>query len=157
PALRNALAALDPAEVKAKVDAGESVKVSVNGADAELAPDEILVNSQPAEGLAVAAEKGVTVGLDTAITPELKAEGLARELVRRIQDMRKKAGFNIEDRIITYYQTNGELANVFRDFADTIKSETLSVELNAGPAPAAAFVEEQKVEGETVMLGVERK
>jgi hypothetical protein len=71
--------------------------------------------------------------------------------------MRKKAGFNIEDRIITTYQADGELATVFRDWADTIKAETLSVELNAGAAPAGAFVEEQKVEGETVMLGVERK
>jgi len=105
----------------------------------------------------VAAEKGVTVGLDTAITPELKAEGLARELVRRIQDLRKKAGFNIEDRIQTFYQAEGELAAVFRDWEAYIKAETLSVQLSAGPVPAGAFAEEQKVEGFQVTLAVERK
>ena len=66
-------------------------------------PQEILVQTQPAAGLAVAADKLITVGIDAAITPELRAEGLAREIVRRIQDMRKNAGFNIEDRITTYY------------------------------------------------------
>jgi isoleucyl-tRNA synthetase len=108
-------------------------------------------------GLAVAADKGVTVGLDTAITPELKSEGLARELVRRIQDLRKKANFNIEDRINTYYQTDGELTAVFSYWADYIKAETLSEQLTAGEASAGAFSEEQKVDGQKVVLGVERR
>jgi len=157
PALRNALAALDAAKVKAKVDAGESVSVKLGEREIVLAPDEILVHSEPAAGLAVAADKGVTVGLDTSITPELRAEGLAREIVRRIQDLRKKAGFNIEDRIVTHYQAEGELAAVFAQWGDYIKSETLSATLTAGAAPAGAFAEEQKVDGEKLMLGVERK
>jgi isoleucyl-tRNA synthetase len=156
PKLRTALEALDAAEVKAKIDAGENVSLQLDSATAELAPDEILVNSQPAAGLAVAADKGVTVGLDTAITPELKAEGIAREIVRRIQDMRKKAGFNIEDRITTYYQADGELAAVLRAFAETIKSETLSTELLAAAAPGGAFSEEQAIEGEKLLLAVQK-
>ena len=73
----------------------------------------MLVSTEPAPGLAVAADKLITVAIDATLTPELRLEGLARELVRRIQDMRKKAGFNIEDRITTWYQAEGELAEVF--------------------------------------------
>ncbi|QYK50690.1 MAG: class I tRNA ligase family protein [Anaerolineales bacterium] len=156
PKLRAALNALDAAAVAARVAAGEPVQLTLDGNAIELAADEVLVNSQPAEGLAVAAEKGVTVGLDTALTPELRAEGTARELVRRIQDMRKKADFNIEDRIRTYYTAEGDLAAVLAQWAETIKSETLSLELAAGPAPAGAFSEEHKVDGATVTLAVEK-
>ncbi|UYN89133.1 MAG: class I tRNA ligase family protein [Anaerolineales bacterium] len=154
PKLRPALAALDAASVAASVAAGEPVQLTLDGSEVELAADEVLVNSQPAEGLAVAAEKGVTVGLDTALTPELKAEGTAREVVRRIQDMRKKADFNIEDRIRTYYAAEGDLAAVLTQWAETIKSETLSLELAAGSAPAGAYSEEHKIDGATVTLAV---
>jgi isoleucyl-tRNA synthetase len=156
PKLRAALAAQDAAAVAASVAAGESVKLSIDGNEVELAADEILVQSQQAEGLAVAADKGVTVGLDTALTPELKAEGTAREIVRRVQDMRKKAGFNIEDRIRTYYTADGDLAAVLSSWADTIKAETLSVELNAAAAPAGAYSEDHKVDGGELKLAVER-
>ena len=157
PKLRKELEKLDSAVAKAQLDSGEVVIVMLGRETVELAAADLLVNSQPSAGLAVAAEKGVTVVLDTAITPELKAEGLARELVRRIQDLRKKAGFNIEDRIQTFYQAEGELAAVFRDWEAYIKAETLSVQLSAGPVPAGAFAEEQKVEGFQVTLAVERK
>ncbi len=157
PKLRKALEEQDPAEAKAKLDAGEVVTVKLGKETVELTAADILVNSQPAAGLAVAADKGVTVGLDTAITPELKAEGLARELVRRIQDLRKKAGFNIEDRIDTYYQAEGELAAVFSEWGAYIKAETLSEQLTAGAAPAGAFVEEQKVDGQKITLAVSRR
>ena len=104
----------------------------------------------------MAADKVVTVGIDSTLTPELKAEGLAREVVRRIQDMRKKAGFNIEDRITTWYQASGELVQVFAAWGEYIAGETLTTQLVAGPAPADAFVEEQKVEGEAVLLAVKQ-
>ena len=126
PKLRAALESMDAAAVKAAVDAGQPVTVTVGGEEHELAPEEILVNSQPAEGLAVAAEKGVTVAIDANITPELRAEGLAREIVRRIQDLRKQADFNIEDRITTAYETEGEIAKVFTEWGDYIKAETLT-------------------------------
>jgi isoleucyl-tRNA synthetase len=156
PKLRGALAAMDAAAVAAAVGAGESVKLSMDGNEVELAADEILVQSQQAEGLAVAADKGVTVGLDTALTAELKAEGTAREIVRRVQDMRKKAGFNIEDRIRTYYAADSELASVLVAWAETIKAETLSVELRAEAAPASAYSEDHKVDGSELKLAVEK-
>ena len=156
PAVRNALTTLEPAEVAARVLAGEPVKLEVDGEVLELAPNEILVQTQPAEGLAVAADKLITVAVDAAISPELRAEGLAREIVRRIQDMRKKAGFNIEDRIATYYTASGEVAAVFKTWGDYIKAETLTIDLVEAEPPVEAYREEQKVEGEVVVLGVRR-
>jgi isoleucyl-tRNA synthetase len=94
--------------VAASVQAGIPVKLEVDGQVVELAPDEVLVHTQPAEGLAVAFDKQATVAVDATITPELRLEGLAREVVRRIQAMRKEAGFDIADRITTYYQVEGE-------------------------------------------------
>ncbi|KAA3648147.1 MAG: isoleucine--tRNA ligase [Chloroflexi bacterium] len=157
PKLRAALDALDGNEVNAKVEAEETIVVSLNGEDVELTCDEVLVNTQPAEGLAVAVDKYATVAIDSVLTPELKAEGLAREVVRRIQSMRKDAGFNIEDRITTYYQVDGDLAEVFAEWADYIKQETLSNELVDGAVSDSAHSDTHKVDGQELVLGVEKK
>jgi isoleucyl-tRNA synthetase len=166
PKVREALAALNPAEVAASVLAGQPVCLELDGQPVELAPNEVLVQTHPAEGLAVAADKQITVAVDATLTPELRAEGLAREVVRRLQAMRKEAGFNVEDRITTYYQidsTNGEgsghgesLAAVLPAWSSYICAETLSTELVAGKPPAGAYTEDQKIEGERVTLGVKR-
>ena len=118
--------------------------------------NELLIQTEPAPGLVVMSDRSMTVGIDTALTPELKAEGLARELVRRIQDMRKNGGFNISDRITTYYQASDELAKVMMDWQDYLKAETLTTALiSAAPAPGA-YVEEQKIDGMAIVLGVKQ-
>ncbi|MFN2199368.1 MAG: isoleucine--tRNA ligase [Anaerolineales bacterium] len=156
PALRMALTALDPDQVAAQVEAGENVTVMLEGEAVELFPDEVLVSSEPAEGLAVAADRVVTAAIDTTITPALRAEGLARELVRRIQEMRKNADFNIEDRITTYYQAEGELRAVLQDWGEYIQSETLSTTLVDARPPEGAYTEELTVESEHILLGVKK-
>ncbi|MCB9136313.1 MAG: isoleucine--tRNA ligase [Anaerolineales bacterium] len=156
PALRAALGELNPAKVAAAVAAGDAVSLTLNGESVELASEEILVETQPAEGYAVAFDKVVTVGIDSTLTPELKAEGLAREVVRRIQDMRKKAGFNIEDRITTWYVASGELVSVLEAWGDYVKAETLTTVFITGEPGEDAYIEEQKVEGEALKIGVKR-
>ena len=94
--------------------------------------------------------------MDTVITHALRAEGLARELVRRIQTQRKNAGFNIEDRIATWYQAGDDLAAVVSDWRDYIQAETLTVALQAGPPPADAHVESHTIEGAEIRVGVRR-
>jgi len=118
--------------------------------------EEVLVSAEGAEGLATAEDKLLTVAIDTALTPELKAEGLAREIVRRVQSQRKNADFNIEDRITTWYAAEGALAEVFTTWGDYIQDETLTTELIAGDPPAEAFVETHKVEGEEFTLGIKQ-
>ena len=157
PKLRAALAKLDPAAAKAQLDAGEPITLKMGKEKVQLAPEEILVNSAPAEGLAVAVEKGLTVAIDATLTPELKAEGLAREYVRHIQDTRKKAGLNIEDRIITASGVKSEeLRKVLADFADYIKTETLSTELLLEEPSEEFFVVENNLGGEKAPLGVKK-
>jgi isoleucyl-tRNA synthetase len=156
PAVRQALADLDADRVAAQVEAGENISLTVEREAVELSPQEVLVQSQPAEGLAVAADKVVTVGIDTFVTPELRGEGLARELVRRIQEMRKNADFNIEDRITTWWQADGEMADVIQKWEEYLKSETLTTDLLHADPPVEAYIETQHVDGETVILGLKQ-
>ena len=156
PKLRAALAEADAAAIADKVDAGSAITIDLDGQNVQLTPEEVLVQTEPAQGLAVAADKQVTVAIDANISPELHAEGLAREVVRRVQAMRKDAGFNIEDRITTFYQAEDELAQVFQDWSDYIRTETLSTELIAGQPPSSAFVENHQVDGQSLALGVKQ-
>jgi isoleucyl-tRNA synthetase len=106
--------------------------------------------------MAVAADKVVTVAIDTNVTPELKAEGWAREIVRRIQTQRKNADFNIEDRIRAWYTASGELNRIFTEWSEYIKSETLTTELIDGVSPADAFVEKHTVEGKEFTISLKK-
>ena len=109
------------------------------------------------EGAALAEDDaGYAAGLDTRITAELADEGLARELVHRIQGMRKNAGFEISDRIVVYYTDSARLREVFDAHGDYVREETLADEIIQGSAPEGAFSEEQDLDGVTVMLAVRR-
>jgi isoleucyl-tRNA synthetase len=156
PKVRAALNSLPPAQVAAKIAAEEAVTFELNGETVSLSGEEVLVSTEAAEGMAVAADKLVTVAIDTVVTPELKAEGLAREIVRRIQTQRKNADFNIEDRIKTWYVASDELARVFTNWGEYIQAETLTTELVPGEPPADAFVEKHKVKGAELTIGVKK-
>ncbi len=96
----------------------------------ELAPSEVLVSHEGEAGHAVARETGLVVALDTALTPELEAEGLARELAHKLNDLRKEAGFDIADRIALRY--DGDIAAVVDRHRDTIAEETLASSVTRG-------------------------
>ncbi|RLC64142.1 MAG: isoleucine--tRNA ligase [Chloroflexota bacterium] len=156
PAVRAALAALDPVAAVRRLRTGLPLRLEVEGEEVELAPEEVLVREEALEGLAVASERGVTVAVDTVLTPDLLAEGLAREVVRRVQNLRKEAGFNLDDRIVTTYQADVELAEAIEAWRDFIAAETLSVELRAGPPEEGATIGEDRVAGHSLRLGVRR-
>ncbi len=157
PSVRKVLAEADANELAVKILSGESVTITVEGKEVELTAEEVLVQTEPTEGLAVAADKVITVGIDVVITDELAAEGIARELVRRIQNMRKEANFNISDKIIVYYQTEGMVHRVFKEWHEYIKAETLAIELKHQLIPEVAFQKTERVDGLDVLLGVERQ
>jgi isoleucyl-tRNA synthetase len=109
------------------------------------------------EGAALAEDDaGYAVGLDTRITPELADEGLARELVHRIQNARKAAGFEISDRIAVYYSDSDRLRSVFGTHGDYVRAETLADEIAEGAPPEGAHLEEQSLDGEKITLAVRR-
>jgi len=156
PAVRAQLSALDPLAAVRRLQAGLPLQLEVEGEPVELAPDEVLVREEPREGLAVASERGLTVAIDTVITPELRAEGLAREVVRRVQNLRKDAGFNLDDRIVTTYQAEGELAEAIEACRSFIAEETLSVELDAGAPDEQTAVADDQVDGYSLRLGIRK-
>jgi isoleucyl-tRNA synthetase len=130
PKVKAGLAQLDPVAVAAAVKANQPV--AVNGVS--LQPDEVLVQPMPREGLVVAGDGEIVVGLDTALTEALVQEGLAREVVRRVNDLRKTAGLSISDRVVTTYSGTPKLIEAIVAFADYLKSETLTTELREGTA-----------------------
>jgi isoleucyl-tRNA synthetase len=104
----------------------------------------------------VAEEGGVVVIIDTDLTPELADEGLARELVHRLQTLRRSAGFDIADYIETYYQGGPAVKRVMEKFAPYIRQETLSRKLAEGNPPEGGFSKSQVIDGNKVMLAVKR-
>ena len=104
----------------------------------------------------ISLEGGYMVAVDTSMTPDLAEEGLARELVHRIQNLRRGARFEITDRILTFYQGPVTVGDVMHKYADYIRQETLSEELIDGVPAEGAHSENQKLEGEGMVLGVKR-
>ncbi|MBN1231619.1 MAG: isoleucine--tRNA ligase [Anaerolineales bacterium] len=156
PKVRKALDALDPAQTAKKIVEGKEITINIDGQKFQLTGEEVLVHTSPAEGLAVAADKIVTVGVDSVITPELKAEGLAREIIRRIQSMRKNADFNIEDRIATTYQADAELTGILTDWSDYICSETLSTSLEYGDSVVGAYTETHSIDDMELVISISK-
>jgi isoleucyl-tRNA synthetase len=155
PLVKAALEHLEDAAAAVKrLRAELPLPIEVDGEEIELAPDEVLVREEASEGLAVSSERGVTVAMDIVITPELTAEGLARDVVRRVQTLRKEADFDLDDRIVTTYQADEELAQAIEAWHDYIAAETLSVEIVEGSPDDAVAVSEDTVEGYALTLGV---
>jgi isoleucyl-tRNA synthetase len=152
-AIRSALDALDAGVVAAQVRAGNSIVVG----DFILDPDDVLVDVEEREGFAVSIDTswGLMVGLDTDLTPELEAEGMAREIVHRVQNVRKAAGLEIEDRIVMYVGgDSAAVADALATHDDYVRQETLSVQVLLGAQPQDAYVEEQDIQGIQLTLAV---
>ena len=144
------LAALDASEAALAAESGASIHLE----GFTLQPEELLVTQTPAEGYTAASDGGYIVAVATEITPELAREGLARELVHRIQDMRRSAGFDIADRIDTYYQGGPELQQVMESHGSYISAETLSRQLLPQAPTPEAHTEDHEMDGLRVSLGV---
>ena len=155
PKVRRALELLDPEEVATRVAEGRKVPLDLDGRRVEILPEEVLVEMEAKEGLKVLEEDGYVVALDTRITEELKDEGLARELVRRIQNLRKKAGFNVTDRIVLSYRAPERLKRALERFGDYVMAETLCLEMREGE-PEGEACSAESIEGLEVQLGISR-
>jgi isoleucyl-tRNA synthetase len=146
---------MNPAQVNA-ISSGKPVKLTVGGSPVEVLPEEVELESRPVEGYSIVEGDGLAVGVTTAIDEELSSEGLARDIVRRIQSLRKEAGFNINDHITTYYTGDSEIVEVFSEEADYIMSETLSDELIEGPPLEGSRSGSYEIGGFQLVLGLVR-
>jgi isoleucyl-tRNA synthetase len=156
PDIRKAVLALEPEKFAQQLLAGESIVVMVNGEELLLLPDEVEVRIQAREGYAVGAEGAYLAALVTELTPELVQEGLAREFVRRVQDLRKTAELEIADRIVLYYKATPGLSEAIITFSDYIQTETLTVELIAGEIPTDSVPFDDEFDNEKVSLGLKK-
>ena len=139
PAIREYLKTADGGAIAGAVARGETQRFVVAGQEIDVNPDDLLVESASAEGWACAEEGGYLVGLDTALTPELEREGVARELVRAVQDARKQAGLEISDRIVLAIDGDARVADALAAHRDYVMSETLASRW-AEPPESARFV-----------------
>ena len=150
-AVRQALSTSDPVAIAAAQAAGDTIRVS----EFLLEPEEVLVTTEDVSGLSTSRDGGYTVAVTTDVTPELLLEGQARELVHRIQNMRRDAGFDIADHITTFY-VGSDLDDVIAAHGDYIRQETLTVELVNAPPPPAAHTEDQSFDGLASTIGLVR-
>jgi len=134
---------------------GENVTLTLNGETYEVTSQEVEVKQKSAEGFTVAEENGYLAALDTRLTDALVMEGLAREVVRRVQTMRKDADFNIDDRISVRYAASEKLANAITSHAEYISGETLCDALETGDMEGYRC-EEFTFDSETLSLGIKR-
>jgi isoleucyl-tRNA synthetase len=154
PALQKAILALNSEEVVRALAGGGSVKVNVDGQDYDIQPNEVDVKAQAKEGFAVAEEGAYVAALVTELTPELVQEGMVREFVRRVQDLRKSAGLDVADRINLFVVASPNLKSAIEAHREYITNETLSVSLNFGEPPAGASSVEDDFDGEKVKVGL---
>jgi isoleucyl-tRNA synthetase len=157
PQLRAELAKLDPAATVRQLRLGQAIQLTLEDEAIEILPEEVLVNSDPKPGLAVSAEVDVTVAVDTRLTDDLIYEGLARELVRRVQTKRKEADFQLEDRIVVHLSGGATLNQTLDRFGQYVAAETLSVEIGRTiPDRLADEAIEFELGEEPVRVAVER-
>ena len=126
PAVRDALAAADGGAIAAAVAAGRAFEFEAGGETVTFEPEDVLVESISAEGYSSAEEGGYLVGLDTTLTEALVREGLARELVRTVQEARKQAGLDVSDRITLRIEGTPEVAAALDAHRDYVMEETLA-------------------------------
>jgi isoleucyl-tRNA synthetase len=160
PRIRAAVSGLDAAttmDLVRRLQAGQSIEVIVaDGQTVVLLPEEVEVRCSAKEGYAVAEEAGYLAAVVTELSEDLVQEGLARDVVRRIQIMRKEADFRIEDYITTYYRADPTLRQVLEGYGDYIKQETLSTALIEAEAPADAYAQTLEIDGRSITLAVKR-
>lgn len=155
PAIRAEILKLDPMSAGRALLGGKPVAVTLEGETIEIQPDEVDVRANAHEGFVVASEGSNIAALVTALTPALIREGLAREFIRRVQDLRKASDFEVSDRIAIRYEVSAELAEAIRENAAYIAAETLAASIESGALPDGWVSAEDGFDGETVKIALQ--
>lgn len=150
------IAAAEPMELIKRARENGQVVISVNGENITILENELDIRAQDKEGFCAEGEGGYYVVLDTTITPELMLEGFARELVSKIQNMRKEAGFKVEDKICLYYLGDDIIDEVLEKHGEEIKTDTLSIAIERVFPPEDSFARECDINGHKVNIGVKQ-
>ena len=153
--IRNILANLNGSAAKKELDANGFLTIELNDGKINLLPEELLIDMSQKEGYVSQADHGVTVVLDTNLTPALLEEGFVREIISKVQTMRKEAGFEVTDHITVYEEGNDKIKEVMTKYTDEIKNDVLAD--NMCLDAEGGYSKEWDINGEKVRLGVEKK
>ena len=153
--IKNELSSLDGNAAMDELNATGVLKLQVNGQEIELTKEDLLIDMAQMEGYVSESDYGITVVLDTNLTEELLTEGFVREIISKIQTMRKEAGFEVMDKIKVTYDGSEKAEKVFAEYAEQIGQETLAVAVEK--AEPAGYVKDWKINGEAVNMGVEKQ
>ncbi len=153
PACKKALAESDGSALYAEMEANQKIRVELPDGPIELTPDEVEVRLSARDDFAAASGAGQVVVLDTRIDDDLRREGMAREVINRIQRARKAMDLPYEARIEVSWNADGEVAKAIEEHAERIAGETLATRFEAGDAEGAT-VEETEIEGTPLRLGI---
>ncbi len=154
-AIRNLILAADPQELLAQSKAGETIHLSDGTNAFDLLPTELMVSTIEPEGQAVVEEAGIVVAVDTELTEALISEGISRDFIRNVQNMRKDAEFDVSDRIRVFIDVAEEMQTVIQEHQDYIANETLA-EAISFEANAGGFQAEFKIAKNNFKVGIER-
>jgi isoleucyl-tRNA synthetase len=135
---------------------GENITVEANGKTFELTPEQVIVSQSGREGFAVAEDRGYMAALTTDLSEELVQEGLAREIVRLIQTMRKDADYDLSDRIAVSFAAEGKVVQAMNAFKDYIMSETLATDWQATPMADADLEQTTVYDGDNLTVAIKR-
>ena len=152
--IREALTNLDGSAAMDTLNNTGALTFDFDGQEVVLTKDDLLIDVAKKDGYVTEEDNYVTVVLDTNLTPELIEEGFVREVISKIQTMRKEAGFEVMDHISVYQANNDKIAELMKSNADEIKNEVMADHIHLGEMKG--FTKEWNINGETVMLGVER-
>ena len=153
-ALKEVLANVDGVKVMTELKETGKTVLNVGGVDEELAMDDLLYEAVQVEGFETQSENGITVVLDRELTPELIEEGFVRELISKIQTMRKEAGFEVMDKITVYAKGNEKLEALMQANKESILTDVMATEIVTGSLDG--YTKEWNINGENVELGVKK-
>lgn len=153
--VRAKLMALDGAAAKKELDETGILRLALSDKEIELTPEELLIETAKAEGFASASESGITVVLDTTLTPELIEEGMVREVVSKVQSMRKDSGFNVTDHIVLGVCGSEKVESVVKNNAASIMSDVLADEILT--ESFGEYSQEWDINGEKATISVRVK
>jgi isoleucyl-tRNA synthetase len=156
PAIQKAVLAMNAEEVARALLSGNSVAVKAGGETYNVLPEEVEVKAQAKEGFAVAEDGPYVAALVTDLTPELVQEGLAREFVRRVQDLRKTADLDVADRIELFVEASTGLRSAIEAHKEYITAETLATKLSFESPSAPASMVEDAFDGESLKAGLKK-
>ena len=151
--VKEILAGLDGSAAMGELETKGTLTINVDGVDEELSREDLLIESAQCDGYVSDSDYGITVALETTLSEELIEEGFVREVISKIQTMRKDSGFEVMDHIKIYQSGSDKVKSVMEKNADVIKDETLAEEIIFGDYSA---MKEWNINGENVSLGVER-